>query len=498
MRPGALKSARPIKIVGTPCPALFAALVGQHRIYVRKQLRRINNLLAEGRNRAALNRERQLLRSYALRVLAAHRGRIRLAWLERCRAIAAAKHSASRHYGPSIARTLDVARRTDLWEPTDEQVGIVAMPKKSGAPRFLEMFGIEHRTRQEMLRITLANRVGLHPSQYAVASGLRQIQADIANALATGEYAVAACTDIPDFHGSINVEALGTVLRIPIRIVRANIGFARLNLDVRQMRKIRKEATTKQTNELEGELAELATLIRANGGHSYTHYVHEYYWEPRGISTGSSCAPIVAETAIAACLPDIPVGVKLFVWVDDILVLATNEADAQRAIETLRVALAAAPVGPFHLKPIAYASVSDGFDFIGSTFRTTRDGPIVAPTRDNVLRLRSEMRRHLHTSSRKGKGRANAELFLRGWVAANRLWPEADETLRHYQSELDRAEEQYIGYYRGRSGADASESTFLLRAIGRNFPAPTRKRQHRDYALGCCVPYLRLASRFHC
>jgi len=59
MRPGALKSARPIKIVGTPCPALFAALVGQHRIYVRKQLRRINNLLAEGRNRAALNRERQ-------------------------------------------------------------------------------------------------------------------------------------------------------------------------------------------------------------------------------------------------------------------------------------------------------------------------------------------------------------------------------------------------------------------------------------------------------
>jgi hypothetical protein len=453
----------------------YAVAVGKCRKAVRKALKLIENDLCGGNTRAARNRERNLLKSYALRLVSAHRARVRLAWLERQNAKATGRHIAGRRYGPSLTETLDVARQIDLWRPTPERVGVATTAKTNGTLRELHMFGLDLRARQEMLRTVLMNRAILHPSQYATRAGLLKIQRDVLNALASGEYTVAAYVDIRECFRSISVAALGDLLKFPEAVVRANTGFDHLNIDVRQARAVREEVERKQTEYDRFNSDDVDEYI----GRRHYHYQH-CYQEPRGIPLGSSCSPIIAEMAIAECLRSVPSGVALFVWVDDILILAKTEEGAQRAVETLRAAFAAAPVGPFMLKPAQFAAVAEGFEFVGSTFKYAGTELSIEPTAKNLRKLEIMMRGHLHQISHYGDDRGEADAALAGWAAANQLWGKKDDVVRRYRAELSRAEAQYVQFYRGRSRIDRKQSDFLLRSINRHFAAPSPARsQHK-------------------
>jgi hypothetical protein len=348
------------------------------------------------------------------------------------------------------------------------------------------MFGLEHRARQEMLRTALMNRAILHPSQCAVRTGLLRTQQAVLRALGTGEYTAAAYVDIRDCFGSINVAALSQLLNLPEAVIQANVGFDHLNINPREVRANREEVEKNQ-----------AEYDRHNPTDDDDEYIgrgrrrgYHYYQYPRGIPLGSSCSPIIAEMAIAECLRSAPSGLALFVWVDDILILAKTEGEAQRAVETLRAAFAAAPVGPFQFKPAKHASVAEGFDFIGSIFRCVEMEPTVVPTIQNQRKLEEMMGGYLHRISHHGEDRREAEAALAGWVASNQLWAEADNVARHCRAELGRAETQYAQFYRGKSRCDRKESDFLLRSINRHFPAPASRRCRRSRMRDDFIPYV--------
>lgn len=450
----------------------FPAMVARSRRFVRRELQKIADALAMGHTRDPKKRERRLLNSFAFKLVAANRARVRLALLERLAALKNGKPIVGRRFGPSAHQTLTVAGRINLWHPTPERVGVMASPKQDGSLRTLNMFGLDHRTRQEMVRMVVANRAVLHPAQCAIRTGLLQTQQAVRDALATGEYNVAAYIDIRDCFGSVNVAALSDLLALPEQIIQANVGFAHLNVDARQAAKVRKEVEKNQTHTFENDKCD-HTRDHSSCGASRCHSSHN----PRGgIPAGSSCSPLIAEIAIAQCLQDAPSGVALFVWVDDILILAKNEEEARRAGKTLRAAFAATPVGNFVLKTTEYTPVANGVDYIGSTFQLTAEGATVAPTASNQRMLDEMMAGHLHRLSQKGERRSEAEAALKGWISANRLWSEADRWERHYRSEIDRAELQHEWFFRGRFASARAESRRGLRATGSLFPAPRRRR----------------------
>src|SRR6266536_2443293 len=65
----------------------------------------------------------------------------------------------------------------------------------------------------------------------------------------------------------------------------------------------------------------------------------------RGIPQGSAASPILAEMLLAPLLYQVPIGVEVVAYADNILVLSKNESDADAMIESLEIALKKHPAG---------------------------------------------------------------------------------------------------------------------------------------------------------
>src|SRR6266536_2808805 len=66
----------------------------------------------------------------------------------------------------------------------------------------------------------------------------------------------------------------------------------------------------------------------------------------RGIPQGSAASPILAEMLLAPLLSQVPTGVEVVAYADNILVLAKNESDADAMTESLGIALKKHPAAP--------------------------------------------------------------------------------------------------------------------------------------------------------
>ena len=470
-------TASPASLVCVSSPDVdraYDALVGRCRKSVRKALARIKRYDDRGDLRGELELELTLFASYSSKVVAAARARVRMAWLARKAAKENGTFNPSRRYGPNRQQVLRTVPLINLWCRTNEKVGIRKEEKNKGGFRAIQIFGLEHRARKEMIRMTLTNRAVLHPAQYAPAKGLKQAQRDIRDALRTGENRYAVTVDVKSYFNNIDVGALPELLRLPTEVIKANVDSNSFNIDPCRLRAITEEINNyelmnDETNEVDGHVHERVI------GHLVGY--RPYQGTP-GISQGSSCSPIIAEIVMADILTRMPEGTRIFNWVDDILILARTQADAKRAIEALNAAMVAARGGRFQAT-VETQSVDAGFDFIGSRFKGLGQSATITPTSRNRSRLVAAMTRHLYQISHDGADPAEAIKSLHGWIEANSLWSGAEETRRYYLSEIERAQAQYPRFFRGQTRHRKSENQYYLKRMGAAFPKFRRGSSRR-------------------
>jgi hypothetical protein len=391
-----------------------------------------------------------LLRTFSFRLTASEAVRKSLAARAREKARASGKFKRGRQYGPTHTATYHVARNLNLWKPTDEEVVHFLQPKRRGGERMICSFKLEHRARQTMLRMMLANRAEAHPSQRALTQdGFRQLQSEIVALIDSGAVSYALELDIQSCFDSVNVEALPSALHLSRQVVKANVDFASLNLVDGRGRgtaghpvgdsnpgTITGGPPTQQSGQTETPQAgEGETGSLSVNGHAAALCHH-----PVGISQGSCSSSIISEKLIAPILHQAGVVVPMYVWCDNIILLAQSRADLEKASRTLRAVFSAALTGPFCLRASSKPrAIKDGFDAIGVHYARQGNQTIVRPSEDKLRQLRDDQKRD-EIDVKDGKlTLREAANNLRSRIAAYPAWTHRDTFERNAMRHLSEA-----------------------------------------------------------
>lgn len=180
----------------------------------------------------------------------------------------------------------------------------------------------------------------------------------------------------------------------------------------------------------------------------------------------------------------------MIMWIDDFVILAETQEQAEQVVETLRDALASARGGPFNAT-VRIAPIASGFEYLGSEFRYREGTATVVPTGDNARNFHHSMRQHLYRISHRGDNPTTAQQYMNGWLEANSLWSEAAQVKRVYGWKIAMAQRQFETLYQGRTRAEVCEVDQRLRITGDAFVRPRRRRSRVAAASG----YFRLYNR---
>ncbi|GEC34894.1 hypothetical protein N181_15430 [Sinorhizobium fredii USDA 205] len=112
-----------------------------------------------------------------------------------------------------------------------------------------------------------------------------------------------------------------------------------------------------------------------------------------GLLQGAATSSAIATHIVADVLADLmlPQGVFLIVYADDILLLGAKKEAVERAVLTLCGTFASHPAGPFVLHRANPRRVSDGFEFLGMSFRRQRGRVVCRPDVDALRRARTRI-----------------------------------------------------------------------------------------------------------
>jgi hypothetical protein len=176
----------------------------------------------------------------------------------------------------------------------------------------------------------LAPRLRLHPGQYAVPGRDRTAAVERAKQLIADGYEWIIRADIKNCHPAMNGEEIlarlpgsravlrQVLLPPPMECISFPSGYALHSLKARQ-----------------------------------------------GLPPGAASTPLVVAAALAPVLLELPDDVVVILYVDDFAIFAKSKAAAANAMNSLRVALEAAPVGDLRLKFCELHHASKGFTFLG-------------------------------------------------------------------------------------------------------------------------------------
>jgi len=375
---------------------------------VAKLEAKIRRLREAGRNYKAAQFERLLLRSHSLAIVAADTAAKKLNRKQRRNLRRSGTRDDVLQPGPTKADVRRTADRVNLWAASQEEVRETMLPKATGW-RHIYSFGLDHRTRQEMVRRVIAARGDLHDAQRSArGGGLEGVSRDVCEALRSG-YNYAVLLDIQNFYPSIGREVLATRLKMPARVVDANMSPENFNV---RTSLVGDNAQGRGSTPLDGMTMFRMRSSRANGYR-------------RGLPQGSAASSIIAEAIMKDLVQALPQGVVAFSWCDDILVLTRTRTDADLSVARIRAAAAANPAGPFGFKRVQIRRVQDGFDFLGMRFRRRVRHPLVKPTDQRRIEFLREVEARCGVLYITGKGIERDRAFVRSWCATCFGWEDA-------------------------------------------------------------------------
>lgn len=414
--------------------------LGRARKEVRKKLSEIEGLWRAQREHDASRRERKLMRSFNLRLVAAQRANVGLIKAARRRAKELGEEDIRRAFGKTDQQVVEAARTLNVWRTRNELVNTFEALKPSGGTRIICSFGIENRASQLVAKIVLENRPDFrHAAQMAHHSGgLEAVVIRIEGLISQG-YKYAATTDITDCFGSICIENLPQLLKLPQRVVESVIGQRFLNFGQQTEAQRANQDQSGQINSYGETIAgrhDNTLNDTCNGNVDNTIY---FQAPRRGIAQGSSCSPVVADYVMAGLLGALPDNVVPVCWVDDILILGKTRADVVGALHTLRTAAAVAPTGPFTFKYEKIRRIADGFEFVGWHMRYHKSTWAASPSDANLRKFKALCANFRALAEFDGAVPREAIDYLAGWGAAFRLWPFCASYVQRERARLEQS-----------------------------------------------------------
>jgi RNA-directed DNA polymerase len=301
--------------------------LGPSREQFSKQYRRYGRAIEDGHGNKIRQLENLLLKSHSGKMLAVAR-------------------AAKEKKYPLYPAKLDLmADALSCWEQPAAPATLYFKKKPDGSLRSIFSYRVMQAAQQYLVWWVLAPRVRLHLGQYAVAGRDRTAAVVKAMELMEAGYDWVIRGDIKNCYPSMNGEKVLDNLPGPRAVLR-QVVLPPLEQHLLYSKKH----------------AALIRLVR------------------RGLPQGAASTALVAAAALVPVLNELPDDVVPILYVDDFAIFAKSKAAAAHAMNTLREALRAAPVGHLELKICNIHHVTDGFRFLGyEIFRDEGGGATARP-----------------------------------------------------------------------------------------------------------------------
>ncbi|MCF3628216.1 reverse transcriptase domain-containing protein [Thalassospiraceae bacterium LMO-SO8] len=310
-----------------------------------------------------------------------------------------------------------LADTVNVHKASTEPVVFDIKSKNSGHDyRHVKDYGIENRTKQGIVLAVLKARTHLHPNQFANVGGKNDAAKLVVQYLSAG-FGWCVELDINDCFPSVCVEALSGYLPIPGTVIKHVL-------------------TCEESCAIPGST--LMNLVDPEGDLSLMTEEPDLLAETlkegrQGIPQGSTVSSYVFELLLAPVFEDVPEGVRLVGYSDNILVMGRTEDDAVSMLFSLGAALKKHPAGPFTSKCGKITSPSQKFEFLGYEFQACPNGTTLVPSGQNRAEFQHKFDKGIGriakagmTKERRKKEKENLRRYVRGWCAAFGLWDKAE------------------------------------------------------------------------
>jgi hypothetical protein len=263
---------------------------------------------------------------------------------------------------PEETELKTIAERLNAFQGTQEEVRLRLIRKGANTFRPTLDFGIEHRALQHLVLSVLYAIAELHPRQFATRGGVPGAMAQVMNAMKAG-YVHAREIDIKDFYASFDRNKLVELVPVQKRVIDNVLLSEHLN----------------SFGPADSDQKELAPLEK---------YLAD---ARRGIPQGSAASPLLAEMLLAPLLFQVPAGIEVVAYADNILVMAKTASDADAMTDSLRLALKKHPAGQLWPKVTSFPA-GGPIEFLGHRLTALGDKVHVQPTPQNREKFERKMK----------------------------------------------------------------------------------------------------------
>ena len=257
---------------------------------------------------------------------------------------------------------IETARSIRMDEPEREPVRMFFKTKPTGKSRAVFDYPLRAKVRQKVIKDVARAVCGIGDHQYGCTKGAVAARRDLAEAIRTNPFAYVVSADIQSFFDSISLDAVVDAAMLPRGVAETVLSEDSYRVQGQERRPNDASSVPRPNSTCEGP----------SGA------------RPR-LATGSACSSHLAEAAIANLRSQIEerVGqsVSIFVYVDDIVILARTRDEAERLWRVLADVLNEHPAGPFslrgsHADAAIIRSLEEGFTFLGAVFQRLPSGAL--------------------------------------------------------------------------------------------------------------------------
>lgn len=328
----------------------------------------------------------------------------------------------------SVYRTL--AGSFSLFHPILEPVSYWDKPKSScNGYRRIYDFGPMNRAAQHMVMRVISAFFRPRSYQYSVSGkGSPKAMLAIKELIGAG-YVHVLKLDVRDFFGSFSRDGLYKLLPLPTPVI-DNVAMPG-NLQPKHKKGGKKAGKNKPAAN-----ADDVSLTHKENTSSCA--------SPPVLPQGSLHAPILAEYVVSLMDITMPEGVKIVIYVDDILILSTSEDRLMQAKHALLLAYEGSPAGDFNFE-VSEETLLFGVCFLGYHVQKLPSGKLIvrssAKNETTFKNKRKALKSAITKQSKKGSAAvaqaiANLYVYMRAWAEAFRAADYYQAVVEHSQKQL--------------------------------------------------------------
>ncbi len=267
-----------------------------------------------------------------------------------------------------------------LGHSSGDRYSVHSVKKRSGGFRPIHSFGVADRVKQRQLLLAYGDRLPISGNLYNVPKkGGRPAAIEEIMRLINSGARWAVVLDIKNFFGAVSRSWLMRTLPLPRAFIRSTI-----------IQEDTSEPEGRYMRDAMGIAQTRARLIIKDDQIDAQDITGLYFKSQAGLPQGAATSSVIASYILSEALKivELPNGVFLIIYADDMLLLGANKVDVEMAIRTLSRSFVTYPGGPFELHEQKIRRVSDGFEFLGMCIKSRKGRAECHPSASALRRAR--------------------------------------------------------------------------------------------------------------